>query len=134
MRFSPIRVNAKSAFSAVEPWTNLGDVRPMKTHPNFLRPWRKKMKLTQVALASRLGADHTTIGRYERGELGVDEKTFRRIADIYGISVAELSSDPSEQNKSQHMHRIMAGWSDLDEDDAKSIADMVDRIARARKK
>ena len=134
LRFSPKTVNNKSAVSAVESYCEVGDVGPMKTNPPHLRAWRKHMQMTQVELANILGTDHTTLGRYERGTLRVDDSTFRRIAEIYGVSVAELSAHPSEREKSQNMHRIMTAWAHLDPEDAKSLADMAQRFASYPKK
>ncbi len=134
VRFSPKAVKTFWAVSAVEPWYGLGEARLMKSKPPFLRAWRKKMKLTQVALANKLGTDHTTVGRYERGELRVDAETFRKIAEVYGVTVAELNADPNDQAKARHMHRLMEGWAVLDDDDARAIADMAERLAAAKKK
>jgi hypothetical protein len=64
----------------------------------------------------------------------VDAETFRKIAEVYGVTVAELSADPNDQSKAQHMHRLMEGWALLDDDDARAIADMAERLAASKKK
>jgi transcriptional regulator with XRE-family HTH domain len=102
----------------------------MTTIRPYLLAWRKKLNWTQSRLANELGTDHTTIGRYEKGQLRVDDATFSRIAEAYGISPAELSAPPEEAERAREMHRIMTAVRDLDDGSLRALADMAERLPK----
>ena len=61
-----------------------------KRGPTFLRAWRKYRKLTQEAVAERVGVDRTTIGRIENGELPYNQDFLEKVALIYGCEPEDL--------------------------------------------
>jgi transcriptional regulator with XRE-family HTH domain len=104
----------------------------IETRP-FLRAWRKKVGWTQAKLANELGTDHTTISRYEKGKVRVDDATFSRIAAAYGITPAELSASPDDAERAREMHRIMSAIRELDDVSLRALADMAERLPRRPK-
>ena len=98
----------------------------------YLRPWRKKLGWSQMRLANELGTTHTTIGRYEKGTLKVDDATFANIARVYGITEAELSAHPDDAVRAREMHRIMIAVRELDEVALRALADMAERLPKHR--
>lgn len=107
--------------------------RTMTSNRPYLLAWRKKLNWTQSRLANELRTDHTTIGRYEKGQLRVDDATFARIAEVYGITPAELAAPPEEAERAREMHRIMTAIRDLDEGALRALADMAERLPKSRK-
>ena len=63
-----------------------------------IRSHRQAAGLTQEALAQRLGVVKQTIGNYERGEREPDLATLRAIADILGVTPADLLDDSPTTN------------------------------------
>ena len=70
-----------------------------------LKRLRKEMKLTQAALAGKLGISPSTIGMYEQGRREPDSKMLIKIANLFGVSVdylinskctARFINDPDE--------------------------------------
>ena len=55
-----------------------------------LKKLRKKMKMTQAALAGKLGISPSTIGMYEQGRREPDSKLLIKIANFFGVSVDYL--------------------------------------------
>ncbi len=55
-----------------------------------LKKLRKKMKLTQTALAGKLGVSPSTIGMYEQGRREPDSRMLIKIANFFGVSVDYL--------------------------------------------
>lgn len=60
--------------------------------PHHLREWRKSRKLSQEALANRVGVDRTTLGKIERGILPYNQDFLERLADALSCEPAELLS------------------------------------------
>jgi transcriptional regulator with XRE-family HTH domain len=58
--------------------------------------WRRASSLTLQEVAGRLGTTHTTVLRYEKGEVKVPNGTIRLLAEIYGCTPAELEVDPKD--------------------------------------
>jgi transcriptional regulator with XRE-family HTH domain len=75
--------------------------QPMFVH---LRAWRRASSLTLHEVARRLGATHTTLLRYEKGELTVSAEVIRLLAEIYGCTPAELEVDPGERERGKRIH------------------------------
>jgi tellurite methyltransferase len=63
----------------------------MKDHP--LRRYRQEKRLTQNALAIRLGVYSITVSRWESGRRNIDVELLPRISRLTGISPAELRPD-----------------------------------------
>ncbi len=99
---------------------------PIRPH---LRAWRLRQNWTLVALANRLGTGHSSVISWEQGKAGVDDATFAAIADAYGISVAELSADPADAERSQALHRLMQAVRVLDDGKLARLADLAEDLA-----
>lgn len=69
-----------------------------------LRAWRRASSLTLQEVAGRLGTTHTTVLRYEKGEVKVPADTLRLLAEIYGCTPAELEVDPKDRDRGKRVH------------------------------
>lgn len=58
--------------------------------PKKLIELRKQKKLTQEAVAKKLGIPRGTYSNYELGKREPDLETLKRIADFHGVSIDEL--------------------------------------------
>ncbi len=72
-----------------------------------LRAWRKNSGRTLQQVAAVLGTTHTTILRYERGDMKPTADMLRRLAEVYGCLPAELQYDPSERDRGRRMHEAI---------------------------
>jgi transcriptional regulator with XRE-family HTH domain len=57
---------------------------------------RKARGLSQVELAHRVGVEQPTISRFERGSESITLRQVKAIADVLGVSVADLFAERSE--------------------------------------
>jgi transcriptional regulator with XRE-family HTH domain len=105
-----------------------------KKHPTrpHLLAWRRKMDKTQQWLAGALGVDHSSVLRWERGTAGVDDATFKAIANAYGITVAELSAPPCQSGKARELDRLMRAVREMDEEGLRALATMAERLTPAQ--
>lgn len=60
-----------------------------------IRLHRERLALTQAELAERLGTRDNQIRRWEAGEQVPRPATRRKLAEIFGIEIAELSPHPA---------------------------------------
>lgn len=73
------------------------DGQPMTDDCAFrLREWRRARKLTQEQIAEVLGANKSTIGKYERGERDPSISTICAIAAFMEILPGDLFRNPDE--------------------------------------
>jgi len=70
----------------------------------YLRSWRRASGLTLHDVARRLGTTHTTVLRYEKGQLTVSAGVIRLLAEIYGCTPAELEVDPKERQRGKRVN------------------------------
>lgn len=61
---------------------------------NFLPELRKKRGLSQKKLADLIGANLTTINRYENGSRGMSRETISQLANALGVKNHELFTQP----------------------------------------
>jgi transcriptional regulator with XRE-family HTH domain len=103
-----------------------------KAHPvrPHLRAWRLKMGKTQEWLAERISKNQSNVNKAESGKAGVDEQTFAKIADAYGITIAELSAHPDEAPRAQQMHRLMHAIRTMDRDNLETLARLAEQLQR----
>ena len=78
-----------------------GESVPTPLMSKHLRAWRRQNRLTLVNVAEKLGTTHSTVLRWERGEISVPKKMIMRLAEIYGCTPAELEYDPTERARGQ---------------------------------
>ena len=103
-----------------------------KAHPvrPHLRAWRLKMERTQEWLAEAIGKDQSNVNKAEAGKSGVDDETFSRIADAYGITIAELSAHPDEAPRAREMHRLMTAVQTMDREGLETLARLAEQLRR----
>ncbi len=58
--------------------------------------FRKQQRLTQAGLAEKLNYSDKAVSKWERGESIPDVLTLVQIAELFGISVNDLVTDPNE--------------------------------------
>ena len=51
---------------------------------------RKRSKLSQEAVAEKLGVSRQTLSRWERGETEIPAQYLPKLAELYGVSINEL--------------------------------------------
>nr|WP_281436129.1 helix-turn-helix transcriptional regulator [Methylobacterium organophilum] len=65
--------------------------------PNYLRAWRKRLRMTLEAVGDEVGMTGPNLGRIEKGEVPYSQDLLEQLADIYGCEVADLLiRDPSD--------------------------------------
>lgn len=99
---------------------------PIRPH---LRAWRLTKGWKLVPLAEQLGVAHSCIIAWEKGKAGVDDTNFALIAKAYGITVAELSVEPSDAPRARSVHRLLEALRSLDERRIGRLADLAEDLA-----
>ena len=51
--------------------------------------------MTQEQVAAELGVRHTTVGRWEKGEMRLSTQDLERLAVIYGATTTQLAAAPA---------------------------------------
>lgn len=120
-------MTAKASLGALCDKSAMRKAHPIRPH---LRAWRLKMEKTQEWLAERIGRDQSNVNKAESGKAGVDEQTFAKIADAYGITVAELSAHPDEAPRAKQMHRLMQAMRTMDRDGLETLARLAEQLTR----
>jgi transcriptional regulator with XRE-family HTH domain len=69
-----------------------------------LRPWRKAAGLTLQEVSGRLGTTHSSILRYEKGEVKPSPAVLAALAELYGCTPAELEVPPAQRKKGKRVH------------------------------
>lgn len=68
---------------------------------------RKKNKLTQAGLATRLNVKPSTISMYEQGKRQPRQHTLINMANEFGVSINYLLDiNPQENNKKDHLNEL----------------------------
>ncbi len=98
-----------------------------------LKAWRKLKRETQMTLANKMGTDHTTIGRYERGEIAVDDETFARLAKELGISPAELAAHPEEQKRVRLIESLVDRLRRMEPEQIEATIKVIDALSAHQK-
>ena len=74
------------------------------TLQSHLRAWRKHAGLSQEQLGNSMGVAHTTVGRWERGEVPLTTKEFERLAQVFEATPAELLVAPPDAKMVSVLH------------------------------
>ena len=69
-----------------------------------LRSWRRSAGFTLQEVAERLGTAHSSILRYERGEVKPSPEVIAALAELYGRTPAELEVPPNQRQKGKRVH------------------------------
>ena len=99
---------------------------PIRPH---LRAWRLTKGWKLVPISDRLGVSHSCVIAWEQGKAGVDDATFALIAEAYGVTVAELSVEPSHAPRARSLHRLLEAARSLDERRIGRLADLAEDLA-----
>jgi transcriptional regulator with XRE-family HTH domain len=81
---------------------------------NFLRDWRKFSGKTLVEVAKVLGTTHTTILRYERGQMKIPAEVMNALAELYCCVPAELQFAPADRESGRRIHEAIILLNGLD--------------------
>lgn len=60
---------------------------------NIIKKNRKRLKLTQAAMALELGCERSTIASYESGHIIPSLPMAQKMARLFGITLDELTKD-----------------------------------------
>jgi len=103
-----------------------------KRHPirPHLRAWRQHLERTQEWLAAEIGTRHSSISRSEKGQSGLDDRTFAAIAEAYGITTAELSMAPADAARAREIDRILLALHRIDDDGLRALRAIAERMTR----
>jgi repressor LexA len=73
--------------------------------------WRKKNKMTQTALAARLGVSTSTVAMWETGQRNPNYKALLELSRLFGVSLEELLGvDKSRQSVTAGRVRPVLGY------------------------
>lgn len=102
----------------------------------------EKPKLTTRKVSEETGISHTTITRYEKGQIVPSDKNLRLLADFYKVSVSELTkitkSDNSTENDELKFSkfeekRILNEISKLDESAKNTLLNTINRFVQLQR-
>lgn len=74
---------------------------------NRIRQYRKAAKLTQAALGAKIGVHQTYIGNLENGDRPLTLEHARRIANVFGVTVADLLDDRDNPDRLSDEERAL---------------------------
>lgn len=72
-----------------------------------LKYLREKYKMSQNALAKRMNVNHSTISRWESGEMGATVANAFDLSEIFNVTVAELVGVDLRNDKTAHRNIII---------------------------
>jgi transcriptional regulator with XRE-family HTH domain len=98
-----------------------------------LRAWREYRNLTLERIANRLDVKHSTVLRWEKGNVRLEPSQVAALAAIYECTSEELAFRPEDRAKGQLMHRLLETFRSLDAKDAADVVDIAERMPSARK-
>ena len=64
---------------------------------NNLKMLRKLNKLNQTEIAKILSIEQSTYGKYERGEIPLNEIYAKKLADYYNVSISYILNDDNKE-------------------------------------
>jgi len=94
--------------------------------PNHLRAWRLHRRLTQEALAEKIGTTKAVIGNLENGDRGLSDKWLRRLAPPLGTTPGHLlDHDPNDLATD-----ILDIWAEVPEERRSLAREVLEQFAR----
>ena len=79
----------------------------------YLRAWRLHNRMTLLCVARLAGTTHSTVLRWEKGKQSVPDEKFKKLAEIYGCTPAELAYHPTNRARGALLHAAMMLAKDL---------------------
>lgn len=107
----------------------------MNTFGKRLAECRKANELSQKELAKLFNTSHTTIGKYERGEMTPSIEAAKKLAKLLDTSVGYLLGETEESNlfRDKKMLQRFQDISNLPEKEKNSILLTLDHFIKATK-
>ncbi len=96
----------------------------------YLLAWRQHRGLSQEAVGAELGVRHTTIGRWESGEVSLSARDLESLAKVYRCTVTQLIVDPADAELVERLDRAQAIMKELDPDTLDHWLALGDRLAQ----
>lgn len=96
----------------------------MERNPNHLRAWRHFRRLTQEALAEKIGTTKAVIGNLENGDRGLSDKWLRRLAPALGTSPGYLLDHEPEDLPTD----ILELWASIPEERRQLALEVLERF------
>jgi transcriptional regulator with XRE-family HTH domain len=75
------------------PWRGTTVAVNLPMH-KYLKAWRDHRNMTQEHVANKLNVTHTTVGRWERGDVKLSVKRLQELSELYHASVTQLQMPP----------------------------------------
>jgi len=103
-----------------------------------IRYYRKKLDLSQEALALKAGLHPAYLGKLERNEKNPTIETMDKIVTAIGISYAEFFSDIKENSNESserdfYIDMVISSLASLSDDKLKDMAEAIARIVNVTK-
>jgi transcriptional regulator with XRE-family HTH domain len=101
-------------------------IRQVELVGRKIRQLRKEQKLTQTALAERIGVQQSDLSRMEKGEYRVSLDTLFRILAEFQMSIGEFFEDLNRESVTPRDLLLMRHLKNLDEDSRKEVEDFIE--------
>jgi transcriptional regulator with XRE-family HTH domain len=98
-----------------------------------LKECRKKMKMTQLDIANKLGINHTTISKWESDTYEPDADSLGKLAELYGVTVDFLLGLSSFNRSSGNFAYYGGGDDWTEEEKAAAQAEVLKAQAQRNK-
>ncbi|MGI2294126.1 helix-turn-helix domain-containing protein [Paenibacillus sp. GXUN7292] len=101
-----------------------------------IKELRKKSKLTQKGLASKLGIDHTTISKWEADVYEPDTTTLSKLADLFDVDTDYLlcrTDKPKKEVDNNSGRAYLDGGKDWTEEEIKAADEFIQMLRRRSK-
>lgn len=89
------------------------DPDPYQMH---LAAWRQKRGLTLEQVGEKLDVAHTTVGRWERGELPISSPRLVQLCQLYTVTPAQLLLDPESAERQERAREAQELVEGLDQE------------------
>ena len=84
----------------------------MKFDYRVFKFWREQRKMTQEEVGRAVGASKQTVSKWESGSVVPRESKIRAVANLFGISVYDISDLPPEPEIVNRSNRLMKALED----------------------
>lgn len=100
-------------------------IRQVELVGRKIRQLRKERKLTQTALAARIGVQQSDLSRMEKGEYRVSLDTLFRILGELSMSVGEFFDSLNRESISPRDLQVMQNLQDMDDEVRREVEDFI---------
>lgn len=92
----------------------MAKIPPIPAHA-FLRAWREHRGLSLQQVADALRVTHTTVGRWEKGQMKIREEVLHALAELYKVSPRQLRAPVEQAELVRRLDLVQDIISDMDE-------------------